>query len=648
MKFLFTYISFIFLAALGLPGSLYAQVQPPSFLACEDVSVCSFGTKDDLIHVDLQAEVTNHCISNPGLYWTTHIDLYSDGSVDQALTKADASGEYPLGIHTVTFWAADGCGGVSSCQRVVTVKDCLPPVVVCKDKVIELLPATAQILVNPADLLDPITADNITLFSDLHVRMEKRKNVEPGQVTPDNDATDQYLLSCEDLPPIEYCNWVDYVIWTGDEAGNWSSCESRVEVMYWQGACAFTGSAVISASNTHQKKITKDCFIYFDVDPDCSEHFLDTFHVWNNYGFDLYWIFPSLQFINFSKVEKKDDPANGIDSYDLYLLKKMILVQSNSAVLFQREAGDLNGDCELSITDYLLLRKQIMTNFIDIDSFRAWQFVPKMILDQFGIPDLCAPQPVYDLATVLNNGPTYIGYKLGDLNHDHQVDPFTESDTRDVLGTTAIRIPDQQHISGEEIALSLPLPSEITCSALQLELDLDEDNLVFVDLQNGGTGELTWDRISTTGHIRILWVSESPGDVPQFSLILKARKSGELSTSIKIARQDFWAIVYTLNGEKRNLDLIWSVEEGSELIIRPLLSGQTSSTLSFWVDAPKRGEYTVNLFDLLGRGVYQGQIEIESGGQQINLPIANMPSGVLACRITKNNQSAGCSTLIQE
>ncbi|MCF8239317.1 MAG: hypothetical protein K9I85_14235 [Saprospiraceae bacterium] len=71
MEYLIKYISFIFLAALVLPGSLYAQIPPPTFLACEDVSVCSFGTKDDLIHVDLKAEVTNHCISNPGLYWTT-------------------------------------------------------------------------------------------------------------------------------------------------------------------------------------------------------------------------------------------------------------------------------------------------------------------------------------------------------------------------------------------------------------------------------------------------------------------------------------------------------------------------------------------------------------------------------------------------
>ncbi len=59
-----------------------AQVQPPTFTNCTDIELCSYGTKDDLVHADIQAEVVNHCISNPGLYWTTHIDLFSDGMVD--------------------------------------------------------------------------------------------------------------------------------------------------------------------------------------------------------------------------------------------------------------------------------------------------------------------------------------------------------------------------------------------------------------------------------------------------------------------------------------------------------------------------------------------------------------------------------------
>lgn len=647
MKFLFTYISFTFLVTcLLLPDSLCAQVQPPSFLACEDVSVCSFGTKDDLIHVDLQAAVTNHCISNPGLYWTTHIDLYSDGSVDQTLTKPDASDEFPLGIHTITFWAADGCGGVSSCQRVVTVRDCLPPVAVCKDKFVELMPSSGMVVTPAKDLLGWGVSDNMTPVADLQVLMERMSDVSEFQTMPDADALPMIPVTCDDMPPVTNCNQVEFRIWIGDAANNWSSCSSTIGVNDWGGACAAEYSwEWLFFIDVWNNNITENGFIVLDAQQYCSDWEVDTLHLVHKMV-ALIWYVPGINKVY--QVFKQDGPSNGIDVQDLFLLKSLIVHQTEPNLSFQVEAGDVNQDCFLSIADYLLLRKQILTNFAGVDSTAGWRFIPIVVLEETGIPDLCGPQEVYQMYDLLNNGPTYIGYKLGDLNHDHQVEPFTESDTRDVLGTTTIRIADQQHISGEEIALSLHLPSDITYSALQLELNLDEDNLVFVDLHHEGSGELTWDQDQTTGHIRILWVSESPGNVPQFKLILKARKSSQLSTSLEIAREDFRAIVYTLNGEKRNLDLVWSVEEGSELIIRPLLSGQTSSTLSFWVDAPKRGEYTVNLFDLLGRGIYQGQIEIESGGQQINLPISNMPSGVLACRITKGNQSAGCSTLIQE
>ncbi|MBK7341937.1 MAG: hypothetical protein IPJ06_01780 [Saprospiraceae bacterium] len=150
-----------------------AQIPPPTFLDCADVSVCSFGTKDDLIHVDLQAAVTNHCISNPGLYWTTHIDLFNDGSVDQTLTKPDASGEFPLGIHTITFWVADGCGGVSSCQRVVTVRDCKKPTPICNAVTIELMPACGLAEVLAESLEVGISYDNLTAYGELQILVER-------------------------------------------------------------------------------------------------------------------------------------------------------------------------------------------------------------------------------------------------------------------------------------------------------------------------------------------------------------------------------------------------------------------------------------------------------------------------------------------
>ena len=52
------------------------------------------------------------------------LDLFNDGDIDVFNGSTDASGEYPIGIHKITWFAEDGCGNSTSREQFIEVLDC--------------------------------------------------------------------------------------------------------------------------------------------------------------------------------------------------------------------------------------------------------------------------------------------------------------------------------------------------------------------------------------------------------------------------------------------------------------------------------------------------------------------------------------------
>jgi len=56
----------------------------------------------------------------------TNTSIYADDN------GANASGLYPIGVHTVSYTVSDGCGNVATCEMTVTVEDQYAPTAVCR------------------------------------------------------------------------------------------------------------------------------------------------------------------------------------------------------------------------------------------------------------------------------------------------------------------------------------------------------------------------------------------------------------------------------------------------------------------------------------------------------------------------------------
>lgn len=622
-------LSFLLLFPMFL---LDAQIQPPTFLDCLDVEVCSYGAKDDLIHVDLLAEVTNHCISNPGLYWTTHIDLYSDGSVDQTLTKPDASGEYPLGIHTVTFWAADGCGGVSSCQRVVTVKDCKKPTPICDAVIIDLLPSTGMAEIMAASLEMGNSYDNLTANSDLNILVERLDKVAPGQNAPDTDAALSVVVTCDDLPPVTMNPVVEVAVWVGDEAGNWDYCVTTITVEAWMGSCGShwpVTTIYCSISNEYIEPISLVTVNLSSLNGSQSAITSSNGSISFN---------PVSGELNTISPNKNINPLNGVTTYDLYLIQRHLLGVKLLSSPYKLIAADINNNCEVSIADIVALRKMILDPVIaEFKNNSSWRFVD----GGYAFPDPVHPCNFAETKKIeiLSNFGLYyanfIGVKIGDVSGDHTPDQLLDSESREARGSLSFRIQDRLLEPGHEYEIAITAKNVSEILAYQYTLEVDPKKVAFIDVtpqwadldrSNFGLSMIAEGKLTTS------WNGSGPTSVADrevlYTVTLRALANGLLSQALQINSSVTPAMAYQKEGEEIDVQLHFMNDPGDrnkfELFQNEPNPFSDLTRIRFYL--PEAGEATLTVHDVKGSVLFKSSENFGYGIHEFELNKSELPT----------------------
>lgn len=120
------------------------------------------------------------------------------------------------------------------------------------------------------------------------------------------------------------------------------------------------------------------------------------------------------------KPFRNDNHKNGVNTFDMVLMRQHILGMGNPLSPYQIIAGDVNQDGSLNTFDMVLVQKIILEWDQEFANSTSWRFVPADYIFTNPSDPLNEPFPemhIYDPLLTTMNDQDYIAIKVGDLNN---------------------------------------------------------------------------------------------------------------------------------------------------------------------------------------------------------------------------------------
>ena len=495
----------------------------------------------------------------------------------------NASGQYPLGVHFVTFSALDGCGNSAQQTLRITVRDVTPPVAICLPGVSVNIQASGSVTLVPQNFdggsTDFCSPQNSPQFS----------------IVPS-------MFDCQQtgLRPV--------TLTVKDTAGNTASCSTQVLVLDNANFCGGGGlehqmNGIIRTEtglpvNNIPLSLTGDGFIKY-TNTDTIGYF-----GFNDIPTDATYILYPYNNANW---------VNGVTTYDLVLISKHILGTEPLNSPFKMLAADANRSGSVTTFDIVQFRKIILGILDSLPTNTSWRFVDSA----FVFPNLQNPfsSPVPEeiiFEPLLSNqfDQNFVGLKVGDVNGS--TNPAIARAPHDTL---FLDLPDQHFRSGEAFSIPVFLKNWTTLEGLQFELKIDPElaeleRVQFAQpeilgqpnmaLKAGGLLAISCDNATVSNQV----------DIPKtdlvFTLHLRAKAESDLHAALNISNRSLSPEAYRIGNEEiaaiglsfYNTEFI---VQSSELRIFP-----NPTPGEFYVNNPFSGQYTtLHIMDTRGQLIWE-------------------------------------------
>ncbi|GIV32415.1 MAG: hypothetical protein KatS3mg030_717 [Saprospiraceae bacterium] len=583
---------------------------------------CTFAT------VNLQAATATDC--SPTVTITNNSPYaFSNG--------ANASGNYPPGVHTVTFTAKDPSGNKSTASITITVADLKKPTPFCNSGIAaELQEMGGQIMVTvSAEQFNNKSFDNCTDTTDLIFTMRLL-----GDTIP---PTPMLTFDCNDRGE----HLVE--VWVTDESGNSDFCTTKLIIQDNMVVCPadtlVAGSAMIAG------KITSHLGDKMTQVPVELEN-MDMMNYTSNTGtFEFHDLTPNGSYT--VKPIKNDDPANGVTTFDLVIISRHVLNVSPLDSPYKLIAADVNNSGSVTTADIVELRKLILHIYDEFPKNTSWRFVPKDYVFSNPANPFDPPFPearyINSLSHDIYNA-DFVGIKIGDLNGS-AVTNFNGDDpsSRSLSGELTLLADERTVQAGEVFTVPFYFDTEIDLLALQFTIEFETDDLELQGIEKGalpGEVETYWgttralDGVLTAG-----WFSLQPTPVEAnstlFSLRFKARRTVALSQALRMSSRFTTAMAYDAAELPLNLQLVYNND--SEMIHTStfkLYQNQPnpfSKVTTIGFELPTEGFARLRIMDLSGNVLKVFENNYPSGYHEIRLLRDELPaSGVLLYQLETN------------
>jgi hypothetical protein len=631
---------------------MISETEDPYFTSpCIDKEACSFDSDCKKGYIELTMSSADACTKPEDMKWRYQIDLFNDkkdtkddginnGSFDIDSKNftyptniisgptANASGEYPIGIHRIVWTTWDQCGNKITCVKFFTIKSCKKPTPICIDHiVVELMPVDTDnngvadwaMIELPAIVCEDCCTKSFHPCGYRLVHSFSADTTDKKRIFDCNDVIDPNLV------PVEM--WVtavlpdgsvtqDYCKTTIDFQDNTNSCPPAL------GDMIKLGGTVTTVNNLPIPKV--------EVALQGSELGPQTTQIDGKYEFTTtnnkeYDIVPS----------KDGDDLNGISTLDLVLIQKHILGIKPISDPYMLLAANVNNDTKVTASDILGLRKLILGETSDIG--KSWRFLPK----NYTFENSANPFVSINTKFKAENNEThdFYGIKMGDMNYSY-IEPRTSENL--VFSVDAGKI--------AEGNVEIPVYAENINSVdgFQFTMKFDNTALTFNDIETVGLTSFNGSNMGMSkvenGTINISWNKlgneKFNNEEPLFILKFNANKASDIQNVISFNSSVIKSEAYNSALEVMGVELNFrnAVNEFA-------LYQNTPNPFSEYTDInftlPEDTKGTLKINDLSGKVVMIQEGDFVKGLNTIRINKSDLKtSGVLYYRLETEGNTA--------
>ena len=597
------------------------SADPVILTDCSNQSFCSYDENCEEGPATLILDANDDCTDSTDLNYYYWVDLNNDGSDDINESGNDASGNYPLGTHKITWHVEDGCGNVSECEYLFVISDCKAPTPNLLNGIATEMMENCEIEIWATDWDNPSSPsfDNCGIDEWRVVSPSQG----PGQTAPPANAAANWTFSgADDLGT----NTVD--VWIQDINGNWAYVSTYILVQdNLEPFCETPEGAVISGTiETEIAEPVEHVTINLSGNapgvPDMGD-------VTSTDEFGEYSVGYLPYGGNYVIAPEKDiNPLNGVTTFDMVRMSQHILDIHLLDSPYKMIAADINNSGSLTTLDLVALRKVIL--FIDtaFTNNTSWRFVEA----DFVFPSESNPWTTSFPEVFTVNGleteltADFVAIKTGDVNNSaYTHDELQEgSDTRGssipyIFETTNLAIQKTQTYSIPVYADDLN-----TMLGFQFSLDFDQEAIEIINIESGVlSSENLGLGFKEQGIITGSWHTASTLDIEErtilFTINVKAKKDSELVEVMKLNSTYTQAEAYNDELEILDLELAFAEEEKPIGTLYQNTPNPFSKNTKIAFNLVESGNTSLSIFDVSGKLVFKTESLMDAGYNEVEI-----------------------------
>jgi hypothetical protein len=535
-----------------------------------------------------------------------------------------ATGTYPVGVHTIYWFAEDGCGNVTKDTTVFEILDCKQPTPYCKTGIITVvMPVNGEICIWASDL-DDGSFDNCTEQENLKFYFNGDPNMTEFCVNCDTfearGADDKVLIDVE--------------VWVEDEEGNTDFCVTTIEVQDNQDICDNTGS-LVAVNGEVENIMTQDMVENVQIDlggstnPDLT-------------GDDGLFAFMVDQAFDFTVTPyRNDDPLNGVSTKDLVAIQRHLLGMNPFTSGYHMIAADVNNNADVSASDISALRRVILgteTDFSVYNGQTSWRFIDA----RDNLADNTDPWPFNEvIAKDLNIGSyDFHAVKVGDVSGDAESNGAVSNSTRS-NGQLILAVEDADIVAGDSYVMEVTSENFDAIAGYQFTMKYDANALNFAGINSGAItvteGNLGLQGLAD-GVITMSWndangqaTTVTDGEV-LFTITFDAALNAKASDIIRATSDITRAEAYGADLDDRGLTIEFRngnrVVEVFELYQNTPNPFDATTVISYTL--PQAMPAILTVYDVAGKVVLVKEVSGEKGYNEVELSKAQLNgAGVL-------------------